>query len=108
GVAACPVAGFGERLAGRPADQQIDLAGFEPALGQQLLGRQIEDAPLDDGARAMLPQRLAAIVVEVRRDGDVESCRLDPVIEATAAAVEADRYEPSALHARVRIGTKII
>src|SRR4051812_39278103 len=90
-IATCPITGLGERLAGGATDQEVSVAGFETTGGKELLGRQVEDTPLDDRATGMLSKRLAAIGIEVRGDGAVKPGGLDAVIEAAAAAVQADR-----------------
>ena len=89
-VAAGPVTGFAERLAGRTADQQVRVAGLQAGRRQDLAGGNRVDVPLDDRPVAVVAERPAGVPVELDRYARLEAGGFQPKVQPAGSREQTD------------------
>jgi len=90
GVTAYPVAGLGERLAGRAADKRVNVTLAQTRGVKNPLARNVVNVIADDGPCPVRLDGLAAIGVKIDCDSRLEACSLKAVVETASPGVEAD------------------
>ena len=89
GVTANPVTRFGEWLARRAADENIDVSFPKTCSIKDLLARSFVNVVADDGPGPVRLDGFAAIAVKVDGNGSLEAGCLEAVVQPTGPRVEA-------------------